>query len=115
MQEKSNFLGLEENYASAVIYACGIFSSMFAVIVAILALVFETTNKKVRFNALQSVVWFGALAVLGFIFGGIGIFKIAIYVARIASAAFLAYKAFSNVEVRIPLIGDVVYNQIYKD
>lgn len=115
MPEKSNFLGLEENIASAIVYACGVFGSLFAVVIAILALIFEQSNKKIRFNALQSVVWFGVLAVLSFIFGGISIFRTALQLARIASAAFLAYKAFSNVEFRLPLVGDVVYNQVYKD
>jgi uncharacterized membrane protein len=113
--EKSNFLGLQENVASAVVYVCGVLSSILAVVVAILALVFETSNNKIRFNALQSIVWFGVLTVLRFVLGGFFIFRIIITVVNIASAAFLAYKAFSDVEFRLPIIGDVVHKQIYKD
>ena len=116
MSGKSTF-GLSENIANLVCYLGGF-------ITGIVFLVSEKENKSVRFNALQSTIWFGALCVLTSVLGvlskipvlGIIFMIVSLVVGLIifVSWLFLMYNAYKGVEFRIPIIGDIVYGTVNK-
>jgi uncharacterized membrane protein len=117
--KKATF-GLDENIASLCAYA-GIF------VTGIIFLLFERDNKTVRFHALQSIIWFGFLAVLGIaaglvlgliswipLIGGLVAWVVNSVLGLIGTASwlFLMFKAYQGAEFRIPVIGDAVYNAV---
>lgn len=109
--DKKSIFGLNENYVSALSYI-GLFVS------GLIIYILEKDNKTVRFNALQSTVFFilafiltnliGVLPILGGLISGILNFAI------IVSYLFLVYTAYKGVMYKIPFIGDIVYDQINK-
>jgi len=114
---KKSIFGLDENCVAALSYV-GLFFT------GIAALVLERENKFVRFHALQSTLWFIFLSVLGWVFGiltGIPllglIFTLAVRLTGLlsfASMVYLAIMAYKNNMFKIPVIGEVVWNQINK-
>ena len=114
---KKSVFGLDENVAGLLCYAFSFFSG-------IAILVLEKENKFVRFHALQSTLWFVFLGILswvlnilvripilGFLVGLVyGLIGLAIF----ASWVFLMYKAYKGQTFKLPVIGDVVWNQINK-
>ena len=114
MPEKS-VLGLNEKNASMLAYA-GIFVS------GLLILIFERENKNVRFHAMQSVIFFlfilvGA-SIINWMFGWIflvgRLVNFVVSSVCIATWLFLIYKAFRGHIYKIPIIGDVAWNQVHK-
>ena len=121
--------GLSENTAAALSYVLGPISG-------IIMLVLERESKFVRFHALQSTLWFLFLWILRWVIGFIvSVFSAIPFIGTplgwilgvivwpvmliwglvlIGSKLFLMFKASSGAEFRIPLMGDVVWNQIYK-
>jgi len=109
--------GLHENMAAALAYL-GIFVS------GIVILVMEKENKFVRFAALQSTVFFLAMAVLGWIIGiltiipliGIligmihGIFGFAVFLVWL----YLIFTAYKGQAVKLPILGQICWDQIDK-
>ena len=122
--QKSLF-GLNENIAGALCYAFGPISG-------IVALVMERENKFVRFHALQSTIWFlfllssywvlglirSILGVIPLIGGLFGLLLVPVLVVGNmvywGSKIVLAYKAYEGKTYKIPVVGDVVWNQINK-
>jgi len=118
MENKSVF-GLNENAAAALSYVLGPFSGIFM-------LVMERGNKFVRFHALQSTLWFLMLWVAWWVLGllpriwiigpllGIFVSPILFFggLLYFVSKAWLAYRAYQGATTKIPIIGDVVWNQI---
>ena len=114
---KKSILGLNENCVGALSYV-GLFFT------GIAALIMEKENKFVRFHALQSTLWFVFLSVLGWalrILAGIPLLGLAfglvaglIGFVTFASMVFLAVMAYKGSTFKIPLIGEVVWNQINK-
>ena len=116
-----SIFGLDERVVGALCYVCGPISG-------IAALVLERENKFVRFHGLQSTIWFLFLLVSGwvlnFILGlpvlnillGI-IFNPILFLGGIVywvTKIYLAYKAYSGVLHKIPVVGDVVWAQVNK-
>jgi len=115
--------GLDENIAAALSYILGPFSG-------IAVLIMERENKFVRFHALQSTIWFvflmvagwvlrfagavlGAIPILGW-FVGI-VLGSALFVGSVlyvASKIYLMLKAYGGVTFKLPIIGEVVWNQV---
>jgi len=109
--------GLTENMAAALAYV-GIFFT------GIVILVLERENKFVRFAALQSTVfflpvflvmgvlnWFSNIWLVGWIFGLAG--------WLIGVVAFLAWlylwlSAYKGQAVKIPILGDICWDQVHK-
>lgn len=112
MTEKNAF-GLSENVASALCY-------LFAYVSGIVFLIAEKENKVIRFHALQSIIWFGALAVLSgavyllfgwvFLLGGLALRVVS--VVQFVSWVYLVYSAFVGKMIKLPIIGDAVWAQI---
>ena len=107
--EKKSVFGLSENLASLLCYALLFFSG-------IVVLVLERENKAVRFHALQSTLWFGLLAIAGFILGMVpllgGLLSWIIGTATLVSWLLLMALAFTGKKVKVPIIGDVVEAQV---
>lgn len=118
-----SIFGLTENIVAALSYIFGPFSG-------IVVLILERENKFVRFHALQSTLWFMFLMIAGWmlnlilnIFGGIPIlgWGLALIISPVvwlggilymASKIWLIIKAYQNATYKLPIIGDVVWNQI---
>ncbi len=103
--------GLTENVASTLSYA-GFF------ITGIVFLVCERENKFVRFNALQSIITFGALSLAISIASAVpllgGIVAWALGTVQTLLWLFLMYNAILGKTFKVPLIGDTIWSQIYK-
>ena len=116
MSNKSVF-DLDEKIAGLLSYALGFISGIFFYVM-------ERENKFVRFHALQSTVWFLALCVVQFILGLLTGFPVLGILFRFLNGAvglfcavswvYLMYMAYKGAEFKIPILGDVVWNQIHK-
>ncbi|MDR2648575.1 MAG: DUF4870 domain-containing protein [Clostridiales bacterium] len=109
--------GLDEKIAGLLSYALGFVSGIFFYVM-------ERDNKFVRFHALQSTVWFlllavggwilrllGTLPVLGGLFGFLGgLLGLLSFVSWI----YLMYMSYKGAEFKLPILGDVVWNQVNK-
>lgn len=109
MSENKTALGMGENLEGALCY--------FLVFVSgIIFLIFEKDNKFVRFHAMQSVILFIPLAILGFIVGKVPLIGwLASWVISVVSIGlwlFMMYKAFNKELYKIPIIGDIAEKQI---
>ena len=113
--------GLSENIAAALSYVLGPISGIFM-------LVAERESKFVRFHALQSTLWFlfmwiirwavsfiSGLPLIGWVLGlalspVMWIWGLILLFSKI----FLILRAAVGHEFKLPFVGDVVWNQIYK-
>ncbi|MCL2621007.1 MAG: hypothetical protein FWD97_08770 [Defluviitaleaceae bacterium] len=112
-----SIFGLEERWAAFLAY-------LFMFISGIVVLVLEKENKFVRFAALQSTVVFLVFLVLGLGLGMLSniwligwIFGILGWVVRVASFAtwlYLIITAASNRAVKLPIVGDICWEQVHK-
>ena len=107
--KKKSVFQLNENVAGALSYVFLFFSGLFF-------LVAERENKFVRFHALQSVIWFLVLGVIATVTGWLPILKHLIPWAAnmliFVSWVFLTLSALKGKTVRIPILGDVVWEKI---
>ena len=119
---KKSIFGLDENIAAMVAYL-GTF------ITGIIILILERENKTVRFAALQSTIFFIGMAIISTVVGWLMIFigwipflgglvssiitgglGLITFVAWI----YLSYTAFKGQKVKVPMLGDIVEEQINK-
>ena len=98
--------GLDENLAAALAYGLGwITGAAF--------LLFEPTNKFVRFHALQSLLTFGGLSVAWIVvmatipFLGWLIGLVVIPWVSVGLWLFLMYKAYRGERYKLPFVGDI--------
>ena len=116
---------LDERVVAAGSYLLGF-------ITGIVVLVLEKSNRFVRFHALQSIVTFGALAIiigaldlLGGIIGIIpllgwavafiiGLIVKLIGLVGVVAWLWLMYSSWKGREFRVPIIGDIVWAQVNK-
>lgn len=96
---KNTALGIGENIEGLLCYA-------FVWVSGIIFLLIEKENKFVRFHAVQSIITFAILSIIGFLpfIGGL----LTIIVAPISFIlwVFLMYKAYSGEMFKIPVIGE---------
>ena len=117
--------GLEENVASAACYVLGW-------VTGIIFFVVEKDNKTVRFHAMQSILTFLPLMILGWIigiivgimtigaglYGAVGIWAILslivtlIWIVMLLLWLFLMYKAYSGEKFLVPIVGAIAENQV---
>lgn len=115
--DKKTSLGLSENLTGALAYV-GMF------ITGIIVFIAEKENKFVRFCALQSFVfflawvivvsivsWFGGIPIIGFI---VRIISRIISTAGFIAWAYLTITAFMGKTVKIPILGEAVWEQVNK-
>lgn len=120
MSEKSVF-GFSQNAAAALSYLLG-------PLTGIMVLVLERKNKYVRFHAMQSTLWFlmlwviwWAVAILtnvpiiGLLFGLV-LWPVTAFGAtfHLCSKIFLIWKAFHGATFKIPVLGEVAWEQVNK-
>jgi uncharacterized membrane protein len=96
--------GLEDNIAGLLCYVAGWVSGL-------IFLLIETENKFVRFHAVQSIIVFGTLSIIGIVFGWIPFFNLFIW-PLVGGLWFvlwivLMYKAYQGVMYKLPIAGDL--------
>ncbi len=100
----STSTGLQPNIAGLLCYVGGWISG-------IIFLILEQKNSWVRFHAVQSIVVFGSLTIIGFTLGWIpfvgGAFSWVISVTGFILWIILMVKAYSGERYKLPLAGDV--------
>jgi uncharacterized membrane protein len=101
---KKTSIGLEENIAGLLCYIAGWISGL-------IFLLIETENRFVRFHAVQSIIVFGVLNIIGIVFGWIPVFNLFIW-PLVGGLAFvlwivLMYKAYKGEMYKLPVTGDL--------
>jgi len=114
---KKTVFDLDEKIAGLLCYALCVVSGIFFYVM-------ERENKFVRFHALQSTVWFLALFVVHFVLGILSVFPVlgilfhflggVVLLLAFVSWIYLMYMAYKGAEFKIPILGDVVWNQVNK-
>ena len=130
MAEKTS-MNLDENIASALCY-------LLTWLTGIIFFFMEKTNKTVRFHAMQSILTFLPLTILGYILGWIGAPKVsyggygyygtgysysagipalmwaswAIYALTAILWLILVIKAYQGEKFKLPIVGDIAEKQI---
>ncbi len=95
---------LQPNVAALLSYLAGFVSG-------IVFIVIEKENKFVRFHALQSIVTFGAIFVLQWVFSVmfyVGALVLLLNLASLALWVILMIKAYQGERFKLPVIGDIV-------
>lgn len=104
-------IGLTQNIEAALSYVFGFISG-------IILFIIERKNKFISFHALQSFIFFLGLSIISAVVGWIpligGILSSVIGIFSFASWIYLIYQAYKGNMFKIPMIGDVVWNQINK-
>tara|TARA_B100001939_G_C16943841_1_gene619391 strand:+ start:428 stop:766 length:339 start_codon:yes stop_codon:yes gene_type:complete len=95
--------GIEENIAGLLCYLLGW-------ITGLIFLLIEKKNQTVRFHAMQSIVTFGGLQVLGFLLAIslVGAFLVPLlYILGVACWIILMIKAYQGEKFKLPLVGNL--------
>ena len=97
-------LGLDANVAACLSYVLGL-------ITGIIFYVLEKENKFVKFHAMQSIVLFGAVFVLGIILPFIPVIGLIllpiVYIGSIVLWILLMVKAYQGETFKLPIAGDM--------
>ena len=97
-------LGLDANVAACLSYVLGL-------ITGIIFYVLEKENKFVKFHAMQSIVVFGAVFVLGIILPFIPVIGLIllpiVYIGSIVLWILLMVKAYQGETFKLPIAGDM--------
>jgi uncharacterized membrane protein len=107
--EKSS-LGIDANLAAVFAYVFGFISG-------IAFLLFEKNSKFVRFHAMQSTIFFAAIAVLKVVLSVIPLLGSLINIflvwpATVVIWLVLMVKAFKGEYFKLPIIGDIAEQQV---
>lgn len=107
VETKKSAFGLEEKTAGALCYALGW-------VTGLLFLLAEKENKTVRFHAMQSLMFFGGMMVIGLVpvigwllWPLIMIFSFIVWLMSI-------YKAYNGEEFELPIVGKLAKKQLAK-
>lgn len=96
-----------ENIMGAVAY-------LLFFVTGIILLLTEKKSKFVRFHAMQSTIWFGAIFILTLIPVIGWIFALFMPLVVFISWLFLMWKAFSGEMYKLPVVGDFAEKQLAK-
>ena len=129
MAEKNTSLNMEENVASALSY-------VLTWLTGIIFFVLEKKNKTVRFHAMQSILTFLPLSILGWLLGWLGAPSVnltgyygysynpgipaliylswIIWVVTVILWILLIFKAYSGEMFKLPIVGDIAEKQANK-
>jgi uncharacterized membrane protein len=96
--------GMQPNVAALLSYLVGF-------ITGIIFYVIEKENKFVRFHAMQSIITFGFLFVLGFILGVIPligwVLMPVLWIVEVVLWIVLMVKAYQGEKFKLPIAGDI--------
>lgn len=101
--------GIQANVAGLLCYLLGIVTGVVFILI-------EKDNKFVRFHAMQSIVAFGALFVLGVALGflplvGLPLLPV-LWILEIILWVVLMIKAYQGEHFKLPIAGDIAEKQI---
>ena len=103
--------GLQENVAGLLCYVLGWVSGLVFILL-------EAENKFVRFHAMQSIIVFGILSIIGIVFGWIPWFGwvISSLVGLLGFVLWivLMVKAYQGVMYKLPIAGDLAEKWLSK-
>ncbi len=88
--------GLEENVAALLSYVVGWITGLIFFLI-------EKDSKFVKFHAMQSIITFGAAAILSFI----PFLNFVVWIIAFILWILLMIKAYQGVKFKLPLIGDL--------
>ncbi len=101
--------GIQPNVAGLLCYLVGF-------ITGIIFFLIEKENKFVRFHAMQSIITFGGLFILGFLTGVIPVIGLMIgsliWVVDVILWILLMIKAYQGEQFKLPFIGELAEKQI---
>ena len=101
--------GIQPNVAGLLCYLAGF-------ITGIIFFLIEKENKFVRFHAMQSIITFGGLFVLGIVIGVIPVIGLMIgsliWIVNFILWIILMIKAYQGEEFKLPFVGDIAEKQI---
>lgn len=110
-ENKETVLGIEENFEAALCYAG-------SWITGIIFLLMEKDNEFVRFHAMQSLITFLGLFIIGIIAGIIPVLGVLISLlitpVGLVLWLFLMYKAYNEEYYKLPYVGDFAQEQLGK-
>lgn len=108
---KKTSTGLDQNIAGFLCYLAGF-------VTGIVFIILEKENQFVRFHAMQSIIVFAFIFILGFVLGAIPlvgwILSLLLSPISLILWIYLMWKAFQNEWVKLPVIGDLAEKQINK-
>ena len=114
---KKSVFGLDENIAAAL-------SCILTFVSGLIVLILEKENKFVRFHAMQSTLFGLAVLILRFALGILSYIPLLGWIAALANwlagvlvvvvALYLAYSAYKSQEFKLPVIGDIAWQQVNK-
>lgn len=99
--------GLQENVAGLLCYVLGWVSGLVFILL-------EAENKFVRFHAMQSIIVFGALNIIGIVFFWIHFIGWLIGGLAFALLIVLMVKAYQGVMYKLPVAGDLAEKWLSK-
>jgi uncharacterized membrane protein len=100
--------GLDENIASALTYVLGF-------ITGIIFILMEKENKTVRFHAMQSIIVFLGLFIVGLVLGFIpfiGMLVFLIWIVELILWLVLIIKAYQGEKFKLPVVGDMAESYV---
>lgn len=111
MRRSKSSLDLDENFVGLLCY-------LFLWITGLLFLILEKKSRYVRFHAIQSILTFLSLTLIGYgintiscmpIIGGLSgsVLSPLFYLIGLLLWVFLMFKAFTGEKYKVPLIGDI--------
>jgi uncharacterized membrane protein len=104
MAGEKTSMGLEQNVAGLLCYVVGWITGLIFFLV-------EKDNKFVRFHAMQSIIVFGGLSVIGIILGMIPILGwiagALLWLLAVILWILLMVKAYQNTWYKLPWVGDL--------
>jgi len=107
-KEKTS-MGMDQNVAGLLCYLVGW-------VTGIIFLVLEKDNKFVKFHAIQSIIVFGAITVVGIIFRFIpfigGILSWLLWALGFILWIILMVKAYRGEKYKLPVAGAIAENQV---
>jgi uncharacterized membrane protein len=125
--EKKSSMNLDENVASALCY-------VLTWVTGIIFFFLEKENKTVRFHAMQSILTFLPLTIIGWVLGWIGAPSVSyggyygvsynggipallwlswiIYLIMVVLWLLLMFKAYQGEKFKLPVVGDIAENQV---
>lgn len=115
MPGEKSALGLDANVTSLLCYALAPICCI-GVILSIIVLVTDKTNRSTRFDAVQAIGLWLVLFIINIFLGGVGrisgvsIISMLPYLVSVISLAlfiFLGFKAYQGQSIKLPIIGDL--------
>jgi len=104
--KKSTF-GLEKNVAAALTYLLGW-------VTGLVFFVAEKEDKDIKFHALQSIIFFGALSILGMVPLIGWMLSPFLFLIGLIGWIVLLIKAYQGERFKLPVVGEIVEKQINK-